>query len=124
MRTISPTIIYMLTDEAPALATVAFLPIVRAFTAPVGINVVTSDTGVVAIPVFLNVRYSFGAFEDLFECGESSFQHFVGFRMTQANPDPQRAAVHLLKRARRCDRDPGLCCLRYQGDQSAASWDW
>ena len=33
MSTTSPTIIYTLTDEAPALATAAFLPIVRAFTA-------------------------------------------------------------------------------------------
>jgi isocitrate dehydrogenase len=48
MSKISPTIIYMLTDEAPALATVAFLPIVRALTAPVGINVVTSDISVAA----------------------------------------------------------------------------
>ncbi|GIQ77377.1 NADP-dependent isocitrate dehydrogenase [Bradyrhizobium sp. RD5-C2] len=46
MSTASPTIIYTLTDEAPALATAAFLPIVRAFTAPVGINVVTSDISV------------------------------------------------------------------------------
>ncbi len=34
-----PTIIYTLTDEAPALATAAFLPIVRTFTAPAGIEV-------------------------------------------------------------------------------------
>ena len=32
----APTIIYTLTDEAPALATAAFLPIVRAFAAPAG----------------------------------------------------------------------------------------
>jgi isocitrate dehydrogenase len=37
------TIIYTLTDEAPALATCAFLPIVRAFTAPAGVEVKTSD---------------------------------------------------------------------------------
>jgi len=46
MNTTSPTIIYTLTDEAPALATGAFLPIVRAFTASAGINVVTSDISV------------------------------------------------------------------------------
>jgi len=46
MSTTSPTIIYTLTDEAPALATAAFLPIVRAFTAPAGINVTTSDISV------------------------------------------------------------------------------
>ena len=48
MSTTSPTIIYTLTDEAPALATAAFLPIVRAFTAPAGINVVTSDISLAA----------------------------------------------------------------------------
>jgi isocitrate dehydrogenase len=38
-----PTIIYTLTDEAPMLATYAFLPIVRAFTEPAGIDVKLSD---------------------------------------------------------------------------------
>ena len=33
-----PTIIYTLTDEAPLLATYAFLPIVRAFAEPAGID--------------------------------------------------------------------------------------
>jgi isocitrate dehydrogenase len=41
-----PTIIYTLTDEAPLLATHAFLPIVRAFTDPAGIEVTTSDISV------------------------------------------------------------------------------
>ncbi len=43
-----PTIIYTLTDEAPLLATRAFLPIIQAFTAPAGINVETSDISVAA----------------------------------------------------------------------------
>ena len=43
MSTQQPTIIYTLTDEAPALATCAFLPVVRAFTAAAGIVVTTSD---------------------------------------------------------------------------------
>jgi isocitrate dehydrogenase len=38
-----PTIIYTKTDEAPALATYSFLPIIQAFTAPAGINVETRD---------------------------------------------------------------------------------
>ena len=38
-----PTIIYTLTDEAPRLATASFLPIVRAFTAPAGIEVADAD---------------------------------------------------------------------------------
>ncbi|WP_077036226.1 NADP-dependent isocitrate dehydrogenase [Pelomonas sp. KK5] len=41
-----PTIIYTLTDEAPLLATASFLPIVRTFAAPAGINVETSDISV------------------------------------------------------------------------------
>ena len=43
-----PTIIYTLTDEAPMLATYAFLPIVRAFAEPAGIKIETSDISVAA----------------------------------------------------------------------------
>lgn len=43
-----PTIIYTLTDEAPLLATYAFLPIVRAFAEPAGITIKTSDISVAA----------------------------------------------------------------------------
>jgi isocitrate dehydrogenase len=48
MTTKQPTIIYTLTDEAPLLATCAFLPIIRTFTAPAGIAVTESDISVVA----------------------------------------------------------------------------
>ena len=48
MSTTQPTIIYTLTDEAPALATAAFLPIVRAFAEPAGIKVESSDISVAA----------------------------------------------------------------------------
>lgn len=43
-----PTIIYTLTDEAPLLATYSFLPIIRAFAEPAGIDVQTSDISVAA----------------------------------------------------------------------------
>jgi isocitrate dehydrogenase len=43
-----PTIIYTLTDEAPLLATYAFLPILRTFGEPAGINIETSDISVAA----------------------------------------------------------------------------
>ncbi|HSW13113.1 MAG TPA: NADP-dependent isocitrate dehydrogenase [Solimonas sp.] len=43
-----PTIIYTLTDEAPLLATCAFLPIMQAFTKPAGINLATSDISLAA----------------------------------------------------------------------------
>jgi isocitrate dehydrogenase len=39
-------IIYTLTDEAPLLATHSFLPVVRAFTAPAGIEIETADISV------------------------------------------------------------------------------
>ncbi|ASJ72526.1 NADP-dependent isocitrate dehydrogenase [Granulosicoccus antarcticus] len=39
----SPTVIYTLTDEAPALATHSFLPIVQTFTRAAGISVETRD---------------------------------------------------------------------------------
>ena len=48
MSAAQPTIIYTLTDEAPLLATYAFLPIIRAFTEPAGIDVKTSDISVAA----------------------------------------------------------------------------
>ena len=48
MTTSQPTIIYTLTDEAPLLATCAFLPIIRTFTAPAGIRIETSDISVAA----------------------------------------------------------------------------
>jgi isocitrate dehydrogenase len=38
-----PTIIYTITDEAPALATYSLLPIIRTFTQPAGITVETRD---------------------------------------------------------------------------------
>src|SRR6476659_2384312 len=41
-----PTIIYTLTDEAPLLATYAFLPILRAFAEPAGVKIETSDISV------------------------------------------------------------------------------
>ena len=41
-------IIYTLTDEAPLLATCAFLPVLRTFAAPAGINVAESDISVAA----------------------------------------------------------------------------
>ena len=43
-----PTVIYTLTDEAPLLATYAFLPIVRAFADPAGITIQTSDISLAA----------------------------------------------------------------------------
>jgi len=43
MMSNTPTVIYTHTDEAPALATYSFLPIIRAFTASAGVKVETRD---------------------------------------------------------------------------------
>jgi isocitrate dehydrogenase len=43
-----PTIIYTLTDEAPLLATHAFLPVISTFTKPAGIRIEQSDISVAA----------------------------------------------------------------------------
>ena len=43
-----PTIIYTLTDEAPRLATCAFLPVIRTFTRAAGVRVEKSDISVAA----------------------------------------------------------------------------
>jgi len=48
MTTTQPTIIYTLTDEAPLLATCAFLPIIRTFAAPAGVKIEKSDISVAA----------------------------------------------------------------------------
>ena len=48
MSTQQPTIIYTLTDEAPLLATAAFLPIIRTFATPAGVKIDTSDISVAA----------------------------------------------------------------------------
>lgn len=55
----APKIIYTKTDEAPALATRSFLPIVKAFVEPSGINIETKDISLAArilavFPDFLN----------------------------------------------------------------------
>src|SRR5690606_11898246 len=46
MSSQQPTIIYTLTDEAPLLATSAFLPIIRSFAAPAGVQIETRDISV------------------------------------------------------------------------------
>jgi isocitrate dehydrogenase len=48
MAAASSKIIYTLTDEAPYLATCAFLPVIRTFAAPAGIHVAASDISVAA----------------------------------------------------------------------------
>lgn len=48
MANSNPKIIYTITDEAPALATYSFLPIIKAFTATSGVDVETKDISLAA----------------------------------------------------------------------------
>ena len=48
MTAAKSTIVYTLTDEAPLLATHSLLPVIKAFTAPAGIDIVESDISVAA----------------------------------------------------------------------------
>ena len=64
------TIIYTLTDESPLLATASLLPIIRAFTAPVGIRIEKSDISLVkrilaSIPDYLAEEQAHGIGEEL-----------------------------------------------------------
>ena len=57
-----PKIYYTLTDEAPALATQSFLPIVKAFTKTAGIDIETKDISLTARII--------AAFSDYIEPGQ------------------------------------------------------
>ncbi|MBU2996003.1 NADP-dependent isocitrate dehydrogenase [Cellulophaga baltica] len=68
-----PKIIYTKTDEAPALATQSFLPIVKAFTKTCGIDIETKDISlagriIATFPDFLNEDQRIA--DDLLELGE------------------------------------------------------
>ena len=66
-------IIYTITDEAPALATHSFLPIIEAFTAPAGVDVETRDISlagriIAKFPSYLSPEQQIG--DHLAELGE------------------------------------------------------
>lgn len=72
MPTEKPTIIYTITDEAPALATYSLLPIIQSFTASSGINVETRDISlagriIASFPEYLTEEQRIG--DDLAELG-------------------------------------------------------
>ncbi|WP_435247311.1 NADP-dependent isocitrate dehydrogenase [Vibrio sp. nBUS_14] len=73
MPTEKPTIIYTITDEAPALATYSLLPIIQSFTASSGIDVDTRDISLAGriianFPDYLNEEQRIG--DALAELGE------------------------------------------------------
>jgi len=73
-----PTITYTLTDEAPLLATHAFLPIARTFTTPAGVSVEESDISVAARILGIDRR--------------SLYRRLDGDTRTTAAPVPARTA--------------------------------
>lgn len=73
----TPTIIYTQTDEAPALATLSLLPIIKTFTQAAGINVETRDISlsgrvIAAFPERLTEAQRIG--DHLAELGELATQ--------------------------------------------------
>ncbi len=68
-----PRIIYTVTDEAPALATSSFLPIIKAFTSSAGISIDTKDISLAAriLAVFADATGEVNRFpDDLSELGK------------------------------------------------------
>ncbi len=63
----TPTVIYTLTDEAPALATHSFLPVVQAFTSAAGIAVETRD---ISLAARVLAQFDTGTHDALAELGE------------------------------------------------------
>ncbi len=74
-----PTIIYTLTDEAPLLATHAFLPVVSTFTKPAGIHIEQSDISVAARIL--------GNFSDYLEPGQRVPDTLAELGKTTLEPD-------------------------------------
>ena len=62
-------IIYTITDEAPALATRSFLPIVRSFVEPFGISIETKDISLAA-----RILSSFSDYLSENQCVENSLK--------------------------------------------------
>ncbi len=70
-KSTSPSIIYTWTDEAPALATYAFLPVIRAFAGAAGVPVETRDISLAGrvLAVFPDVLGDKAVSDDLAELG-------------------------------------------------------
>lgn len=96
---ITPTIIYTKTDEAPALATRSLLPVVRAFTATAGINVELRDISlagriIAAFPEYLTEEQRIT--DDLKQLGEltqSPMANIIKLPNISASVPQLRAAI-------------------------------
>ena len=75
----APTILYTITDEAPALATYSLLPIVQAYAKPAGINVETRDISVSARIL--------AAFSDLLPADQKTPDHLAELGALTLKPE-------------------------------------
>ena len=105
-----PTIIYTLTDEAPALATYSFLPVVRAYASTAGVNVETRDISlagriIASFPERLEEHQRIGdALAELGELARTPAANIIKLPNISASIPQLKAAI------RRLLEDKGIRC--------------
>ncbi|MCG3759770.1 NADP-dependent isocitrate dehydrogenase [Vibrio cincinnatiensis] len=103
MPTDKPTIIYTITDEAPALATYSLLPIIQSFTASSGINVETRDISLAGrilanFPEHLKEEQKVGdALTELGELAQTPEANIIKLPNISASVPQLRAAIKELQ---------------------------
>lgn len=96
-------IVYTITDEAPMLATHSFLPIVKAFTAPAGIQVETRDISLAGrilanFPEYLNEGQKIGdALSELGELANTPEANIIKLPNISASVPQLKAAIRELQ---------------------------
>jgi isocitrate dehydrogenase len=103
MPTKKPTIIYTITDEAPALATQSLLPIIRGFTASSGIDVDTRDISLAGriianFPEYLTPEQQLGdALAELGQMTQSPDANIIKLPNISASVPQLKAAIKELQ---------------------------
>ncbi|EJN6826416.1 NADP-dependent isocitrate dehydrogenase [Vibrio cidicii] len=103
MPTEKPTIVYTITDEAPALATYSLLPIIRSFTASSGINVETRDISLAGriianFPEHLKAEQQIGdALTELGELAQTAEANIIKLPNISASIPQLKAAIKELQ---------------------------
>ncbi|UJF19880.1 NADP-dependent isocitrate dehydrogenase [Vibrio sp. SS-MA-C1-2] len=98
-----PTIIYTITDEAPALATYSLLPIIRAFTGSSNINVETRDISLAGrilanFPSYLTAEQKIGdALTELGELAQTPEANIIKLPNISASVPQLKAAIKELQ---------------------------
>ncbi|MBE3667380.1 isocitrate dehydrogenase (NADP(+)) [Vibrio navarrensis] len=103
MPTEKPTIVYTITDEAPALATYSLLPIIQSFTASSGINVETRDISLAGriianFPEHLKAEQQIGdALTELGELAQTAEANIIKLPNISASIPQLKAAIKELQ---------------------------